>query len=147
MRSGPTLPRVITLAEEAGGRKECTDSPPHPSPASNLSSGILQLSFTGVKWRGRGAGSSPQRNPLSPTPALRSSGTGSPGAGVSDSHPMACSQHPPQRARVWGSLERSGRSCGFWKTEFVVLVPVGTGKLRLEPTLHPMGSHKASCFP
>lgn len=93
---------MTTLEEEAGGRKECTDSPPHPSPASNLSSGILQPSFTGMKCRGLGAGFSPQRNPLSPTPARRSSGTGSPGAGVSDAHMVACSQQPPQRAWVWG---------------------------------------------
>lgn len=38
------------------GRKECTDSLPHPSPASNLSSGILQPSLTGAEAEGTGRG-------------------------------------------------------------------------------------------
>lgn len=80
-----------------------------------------------MKWRGQGAGSSPQRNPLSPTPARRSSGTGSPEAGVSDAHPMACSQHPPQRARVWG--EPGGEWEELWILEDRVR-GVGAGRNR-----------------
>ena len=59
-------------------RKECTDSPPHPSPASNLSSGILQLSLQGRSPRGQDAGYRRLRAPTPPPLPLSISFCGKP---------------------------------------------------------------------
>ena len=59
-------------------RKECTDSPPHPSPASNLSSGILQPSLQGRRPRGQGAGYCGLRAPTPPPLPLSISYCGRP---------------------------------------------------------------------
>lgn len=53
----------------------------------------------------------------------------------------------PSALGFGGAWRGVGGAVDSGRQEFVVLVPVGTGKLRLEPTLHPMGSHKASFFP
>lgn len=62
------------------GRKECTDSPPHPSPASNLSSGILQPSSCPKAWE-PGASSQGSLPYAPPTPNFfcRTASAGSPG--------------------------------------------------------------------
>lgn len=63
-----------------GGRrgKEYTDSPPHPSPASNLSSGILQPSLQGRSPRGQDAGYRRLRAPTPPPLPLSISFCGKP---------------------------------------------------------------------
>lgn len=80
------------------------------------------------------------------------SGTRSPppppaGPRVQEARRPGCQTHTRWRAHsilpsahgFGGSLEGSGRSCGFWKTEFVVLVPVGTGKLQARAYFAPNG--------
>lgn len=109
---GPNPPKAIAGEEMAERRKECTDSPPHPSLASNLSSGILQPSFTGTEAEGAGLRLPPAAGTI-PHPCQSSSA----GSLWSPAHtPAVCSL-----CAAVGSPMGRGRNCEFRETSSFAL--------------------------